>query len=172
MPELDLGAGPGIAGVGGAHEVAPLLRGLDALAVGAGVVPHAGAGEAGEGNACKGGNSGEDVRVGAGEDLREHGAGGEAGGKDPRGVAVVLLQGVADHVDNREGVTAGVVLEGGVGVHVPTVAGVGGIRVDDDCAEWLVGLLRGDVGKVLKPYWSARREYWVPLKKADAVPPQ
>lgn len=132
MPELHLGAGTGVPGVGVAHEVAPLSGGLDGLTIGAGRVPHAGAGKAGEGDTGKGGDTGEDVRVGASEDLRHHGAGGGSGCEDTRGIAGVRGEGVLHHVDNSEGITAAVVSESGGGVDVPAVAGVGGIGVDDN----------------------------------------
>jgi len=141
VEKLHLGPRAGVPGVHGRHHVRPAGAVADDLAGGAGVGPDVVpvAGEAPRGHARKGRAGGEEVRVGAEEDVGHHGAGADARDEDAVRVDVVVGQGPARHAGNAEGVAAGIVPEGLLRGHVPAVVGrPWSGRVDGDEAE-LVG---------------------------------
>jgi len=132
MPQLHARPASRIPRIASANSIAPRLRRLTALPRRALRIPHAGPREAAVGHTGKGGAGGEKVRVRARQHVRHHGAGAGAGHEDAGGVGAVLLDRVADHACDAEGVAAGIVRQSRGAVDVPAVAGVGGVGVDDD----------------------------------------
>ena len=79
-----------------------------------------------------GGAGFKDIGVRTGEGVGHHGARGGAHYVDAGRVGEVFGEGVLDHRDDRGGVTAAVMGEGGGVLDVPAPGHVGGVGVDED----------------------------------------
>ena len=132
VPQLHPRPGPGVVGVGGAGQVAPLGRGVADRPAGTGRAPGRYAGEAVRRDPGERGPGLEDVRVVAEQHVRHHRAAGDPGDVDPRRVHVVVGQGVVDPGLDPDRVAAAVPGQGLGGVHVPAAVEARRGRVQHD----------------------------------------
>lgn len=129
VPQLHSRTSAGVPRVRVPDQVTPLRRGFGRLTTRTGAVPCTRARKAGEGDTSKGRTGLEDVWVGADQDVGHHAAGAVASDEDTVGIRGIPSNGIANHVADREGVTAAIVLEGVYGSYVPTAAGDDGVWV-------------------------------------------
>ena len=151
VPELEFGAGTREARVTVADKITlrrrtvstsvhsiitqnahPLLRCLDELASSTLAVPHVRTSEASVRNAREGRAGLEEVGVGTHEDVGHHGTRARTRGEYTAGINAIVLNSVAHHGSDSEGIASLVVREGRRAVNVPASSRVGRIGVDDN----------------------------------------
>jgi hypothetical protein len=136
------GALASVAGVGVVHVVGPLGGSVGEL-LSAGLVGTErrgvglGAGEARKGGSRVGGASLEHVGVRSNHDVGHHSARRSAHHKDLGLVAFVLVKGVVDHADYAKSIAVAAVCQRSRVVHIPAVAVLGRLRVDQNEAQRL-----------------------------------